>query len=308
MSQISDILDQVPGAFLPELLRGQLAEAEHFARYWWLGQAVRGRRVLDAGCGVAHGTNMLAEAGATQVVGVDHRAALLEAAPACHPAVVLEHADACSLDHEDSSFGVVVAFGLFEQVLRARTILSELLRVLAPEGVIAVAVSPTALPPSYIDDSEGDGSSLRISSAQTLAEALEAMIARRCRSHVVLHQRNWMTSAILDEPDSFSSHGAPLQGIELRKIVAPASRSEIATIVVGSNGSLPVMHGTAVITHEFAQHRWLERCELLERKLQERAGLDRVLEEACHERQLLSERVHELEQEIAAAKTDDLGC
>ncbi len=47
-----------------------LMDAERLARYWWASQAVGGKEVLDAGCGVGEGARILADAGAKHVTGV----------------------------------------------------------------------------------------------------------------------------------------------------------------------------------------------------------------------------------------------
>jgi SAM-dependent methyltransferase len=310
--QASGIIDQSDEALLPEIVKGQLVEAERVARYWWLTQAVGGLRVLDAGCGLAHGARLLADAGAREVVGIDHNAALLEAAAPDHPAVRIEHADAYRLNHEDGSFQVVAAFGLLDQVAQAKSALSELLRVLAPDGMIAVSVASEAPPTSLADAAEGNKPVPLLWGAQPLARTIQASVGQRCRHNTVLLQRNWLASAILDEGASASSDGEALAGVELRKVVAPAAKSEIATLIVGSHEPLSSMHATAVMTHDFAQRRWLERCAFLERELQDRAQLRRSLQDAHHERRLLAERVHELErhlrEQIPSRETDHPGC
>ena len=68
-----------PERFAPGDMRGELIEAEHLARYSWAAGLARGKRVLDAGCGTAYGSRMLAEGGAQEVVGIDIAAEVLEA-------------------------------------------------------------------------------------------------------------------------------------------------------------------------------------------------------------------------------------
>lgn len=52
----------------PEWIQGA---GEHLSRYRFACQYVRGKRVLDVGCGVGYGSYMMAEAGADFVLGVD---------------------------------------------------------------------------------------------------------------------------------------------------------------------------------------------------------------------------------------------
>jgi SAM-dependent methyltransferase len=286
MRQPMDMLDEMPDAFLPQLMRGQLIEAEHCARYWWLAQAVAGKRVLDAGCGTAHGSQLLAEAGASEVVGLDHAAALLEAAQIDQQAVELVEGDACALGFQQGRFEVVVAFGLLEQVADPQLALSELLRVLSDDGLIAVSV-----PPASRHDPMADEGQASIWGRAPLARTIEAGIAQGCRRHAVLQQRNWLSSAILDDAACAAADGRPLESIQLRKVVSPATQSELVTLILGSRSELPAMRGTAVITHEFAQRRWLERSAALEAQIAAQAGLAAKLKDTLSERDELARRL-----------------
>ena len=57
--------------FVPEDMGGGLIEAEHQARYRLALPHVAGRTVLDAGCGVGWGSDLLLDAGAREVTGLD---------------------------------------------------------------------------------------------------------------------------------------------------------------------------------------------------------------------------------------------
>src|SRR5438045_8289854 len=70
-SSQEDVLEERPERFDPKLMHGRLIEAEHVGRYWWVSAFVQGKRVLDAGCGTAYGSTILARAGADEVVCVD---------------------------------------------------------------------------------------------------------------------------------------------------------------------------------------------------------------------------------------------
>ena len=52
-------------------MRDQPIEAEHHARYRFVASMVRGRRLLDAGCGVGWGSQILLDHGAASIDGVD---------------------------------------------------------------------------------------------------------------------------------------------------------------------------------------------------------------------------------------------
>lgn len=137
---LEDPIDGVPERFVPETMRGQLIEAEHLARYAWAAPLARGRRVLDAGCGLAYGSAMLAEAGAREVVGVDRAESVLEAArPRVGDSVRLQAADLLELPFDDGEFQLVACFEAIEHVEDPLAVLDELRRVLAPDGLLAIS-------------------------------------------------------------------------------------------------------------------------------------------------------------------------
>src|SRR3954467_8998165 len=70
-AELSNLVEGVPERFDPVGMRGQLTEAQHPTPHPWACGAVAGRRVLDAGCGLAYGSVALARAGAAEVIGVD---------------------------------------------------------------------------------------------------------------------------------------------------------------------------------------------------------------------------------------------
>ena len=61
---VSEHEEELAERFDPASMHGKMIEAEHVVRYAWAAQFARGRRALDAGCGAAYGSRMLAEAGA----------------------------------------------------------------------------------------------------------------------------------------------------------------------------------------------------------------------------------------------------
>ncbi len=135
----------------PDLHQKQLIEVEQASRYLWAAQAASARAVLDAGCGTGYGCRLLAEGGAREVIGVDLARAELEMArPGMPESVRLRTGDLRQLEFEDDSFELVVCFEVIEYVDDPLAVLAELVRVLAPGGLLLVSA------PNRVADQPGN--------------------------------------------------------------------------------------------------------------------------------------------------------
>jgi ubiquinone/menaquinone biosynthesis C-methylase UbiE len=97
-------------------------------------------RVLDLGCGDGRLAARLGEAGA-HVTGLDASAAALARAREAHPDLALAGpAPDGALPFADGSFDAIVCIHVLQHVADTQLFLSEARRVLAPAGLLAVAV------------------------------------------------------------------------------------------------------------------------------------------------------------------------
>src|SRR5919108_205893 len=139
-TDLAGTVDGVAERLVPPGGPGQNLAAGHPAPYPRAPARADGRRVLDAGCGTAYGSAILANAGAKEVVGVDVAAEVLAAvAPQMPDRVHLQEADVIHLPFEDGSFDFVVCFEVIEHVEATDAVLDELGRVLRDDGVLAIS-------------------------------------------------------------------------------------------------------------------------------------------------------------------------
>jgi ubiquinone/menaquinone biosynthesis C-methylase UbiE len=290
----------VPERFDPRLMRGRLIEAEHVGRYWWASQFVRGKRVLDAGCGTGYGASALAQGGAREVIGVDIDEEMLEAARAeVHPSVQLRAADIRQLPFEDDSFDTIVCFETIEHVEHPELAFEEFARVLGDGGLLVIS-SPNRdeYPPGNPHHRH-----------EYVPEELETVLGEHFANVRLFRQHDWFASAVFDDIAYASEAEDPLERVEVRKVAGRRAGSELYTLALASDARLPRPASLAVLTHTAELRELTEGFEELERHQRERAPILRELARlqsdvaAARERDAaIAQRMLELEAEVANAR------
>jgi SAM-dependent methyltransferase len=241
--------EQIPERFDPASQAGELAEAEHLARYRCAARLAGGRRVLDSGCGTAYGTAMLARAGATETVGVDVAPAVIEAARAeAPPDVDLRVGDVTALDFEADYFDLVVCLEVIEHLEERDRALDELARVLAPGGVLLVS-SPNR--DVYVPGNPHHVHEYR-------PEELREALGRHLANVELRRQHDWIVSAVLDDAAMVTDDAETSVDARFAKVVAVQPGDETYTLAIASDGELPVMPNELVATGTVELRRWLE--------------------------------------------------
>jgi len=119
-----------------------LIENEHLARYRFAQPMVAGMKVADLACGTGYGSQMLADAGARSVHGMDISE---EAVNLCiernnKPNVTYSVANAQDLTAiSDNEFDAVVSFETIEHLPDVEAYLDEMARILRPGGTYLVS-------------------------------------------------------------------------------------------------------------------------------------------------------------------------
>ncbi len=124
--------------FTPEV-RGAIWY-EHWHRYAFVAELVRGKRVLDAACGEGYGSFLLSHT-AARVAGVDISADAVAHARQRYSRDNLDftQGSVTSLPLPDASVDVVVSFETIEHLPAQREMLAEFRRVLRASGVLVIS-------------------------------------------------------------------------------------------------------------------------------------------------------------------------
>lgn len=102
---------------------------------------LRGRHILDVGCGVGHVLADLKAWGASssQLVGIDLLPDRIAAAQRNYPELQFQLTNAEQLDFPDEAFDIVLTFTVFSSILdpqMAQNVAQEIVRVLRPRGFL----------------------------------------------------------------------------------------------------------------------------------------------------------------------------
>lgn len=310
---VSMDIEQVPERLAPTDNDGRLIVAEHYGRYLWAAQLARGKKTLDAGCGTAYGTKLLADAGASQVVGVDISNHVISEAVDTYgrEGVDLRQADLASLPFSDQEFDLVVCFEVIEHVQNRDAVLSELKRVLKSEGMLCISTPNSRVYPA------GNPHHVREYEPKEFAHALLGLF-----SHVALYRQGaWLASGIMSEVD-FSGSGTKNLPANVTKLDEQGPGDEIFTVAMASARELPSAEPFVVLGDRFEVRWWQdhtsaihERAESLvneaRRQLHQanRAALDFRSESRNSTKRLVeveiliagfNDRIHALEEEVDA--------
>lgn len=122
----------------------------HEVVYERLSATVRGRRVLDAGCGEGYGADLLAK-GALSVHALDYDDYATEHVQRAYSAIPVLRGNLVALPLADTSYDVVASLQTIEHLWDQDTFVAECVRVLRPGGRVVISTPNTlTFPPGNI--------------------------------------------------------------------------------------------------------------------------------------------------------------
>jgi 2-polyprenyl-3-methyl-5-hydroxy-6-metoxy-1,4-benzoquinol methylase len=293
--------------FIPELMGGQLIEAEHVVRYALGARLCAGKQVLDAGCGVGWGTLLLLESGAAAASGIDIAPDAVEDARGRVPGADIRQGDLADLPWPDASFDLVVCFEALEHVHQQDQVLDELVRVLRPGGILMVSSPNPRVYPA--------GNPFHVH--ELTPEELRAALQSRLPHVALLHQHEQMASVLVPPGALESDHPGPAD-TELRLVHPLTEGADPYSLVVASGEQLPSLPTIVGCAPSVPQMLVAERTEALvgmiehvhllreearfpARRPPQPAAWEREREELRRERDRLGALLLECEQKLAEA-------
>ncbi|UTH76566.1 glycosyltransferase [Chromobacterium sp. IIBBL 290-4] len=127
--------------FVPNL-DGEI-RLEHYHRYALISPFVKDKVVLDIACGTGYGSNVLYHAGAKMVFGVDISSEAVDYAKTHYTSdeknINFIEGSVTKIPFPDNYFDIVVSYETIEHLLEQKEMLSEISRVLRPEGFACIS-------------------------------------------------------------------------------------------------------------------------------------------------------------------------
>jgi len=172
----------------------QLLVLEHLVRYRFAARFAGTCKVLDVGCGSGHGASLLAQE-ANRVVGIDSAPEAIFYAQKNYLRANLTFAlgDCRSLPFRDRIFDLVVMFEVIEHVAEQKQSLSEIQRVLTPDGMLILSTPNVADPAKGIED-------VNPVNCTELTEHNLLELLRPCFAHVRLLYQHELSGSSIQAP------------------------------------------------------------------------------------------------------------
>ncbi len=285
---------------IPEFHHSSVMYAEHMVRYLFASRFVAGKTVLDVASGVGYGSDMLKAAGAAQVIGVDRSSDAVAYGATHHATSQPDYllASAGELPLLDGQFDVVVSFETIEHVPDHHRFLTEVKRVLHPDGLFLVSTPNKGI---YIEGNPFHTKEFTFTEFEGLLDSFFGHVE-------TLAQDNWITSAIF-APSTHEKADRPIAGrLKGHKAVGKPAIEALYMVSICSDAPLPRAGQCAMLTGLYEMRSYLVQIAQLntdnarlEGAVRERDGLIAERDEHLAES---GRRITDLEYRLSATERE----
>ena len=207
-------------------------ELEHMHRYMFCRDVVSEKVVLDIACGEGYGSHFISNFAKT-VIGMDVSQEAVKHAKAKYVKANLkfEVGECQSIPLEDSSVDVVVSFETIEHHNKHIEMISEIKRVLRPNGILLLS-SPNKL--EYTDKRNYQN---QFHVKELYREEFVSLLSSSFKNTQVFGQRIVFGSVVISESSRFQTNFSNINAVD----VAPSARLEnpMYFIAISSNEDIP---------------------------------------------------------------------
>ncbi len=167
--------------------------------------------------------------------------------------------------------------------------LDELVRVLAPEGLLLISSPNRGVYP------EGNPHHFH----EFLPEELEAELTARLAHARLYRQNDYIVSAVLCDEAHAREGGAAVDGVEMRKLIGGRPGDEAYTVAMACNAALPDLPQIATMTGTLELREWLSVFQAQTDAIADKDNYIRDLEARVAERDRVAELLVDAEQRLA---------
>jgi 2-polyprenyl-3-methyl-5-hydroxy-6-metoxy-1,4-benzoquinol methylase len=226
---------------IPAFHKGNIMYGEHLGRYLAVSKAIKNKTVLDIASGSGYGTKLMAEH-ASFVYGVDIDEPSIEYSKLNFSAKNVEYrvGSGTEIPLEDNSVDAVISMETIEHIKDQETFLSEVKRVLKPNGFVVISTPNDKVYP------KGNHFHVREHNKASLSSLLKPYF-KEIKIH---YQVVAIAAAVLHEED-LSKEDQVVNWL-LRKEYTSKPDESIYYVVVCSDYKLPEIENEVLLSQEFS--------------------------------------------------------
>ncbi len=209
---------------------GDIVRNEHLARYRFAAQFVRGKKVLDIACGSGYGSKLLAESGASEVVGFDCDAEMAAENQKNNSLknLIYKEGNAVDIPAREREFDIAVSFETIEHLKDEdqEKFVLELKRTVSDEGLVLIST------PNLVISNNKNPYHIK----ELNREDFENILKKYFPAVVVFEQGNGIASFIRNPNSNIIKESEIVSFSEPLYFLAVCSKREIPEIILKGEG------------------------------------------------------------------------